>query len=511
MFVAYIEINVTTRQFIMRQLFRGKLSPIGVAILTAEIVLLSGCGNGSSGKSSFWRMPTNEETSESESDPWAEDEELFYDDSSRANSYSDRQHVLSPEENREKVSPGIADRSSNNNAFFSRNQDADSTSSDGMPTTATAAGDWGAISAYSEIAPRNFRGSGTYGVYLTSTQRFKLSGEYLAQNLDFHFNSGHHKKWVSQVAFGAEYQYLLDNDRFKSIELGTAYSHAFRTHHNISGSNGSLSFLGTTARLWNCAFLSVAAEYDWVEFDRKHRHDKSSNGFGGSVDFVQQFGKDFSLNLGAQFREPFNSYQGLVNWNHRFCGFNLDIGVFGNLTEGHDGVRDIRTVGLQLGIAFGPKAKNCGRCVEMSDTGRNCYARQYCDVSQWVSRPAVYVPVVLVIADPQNIPSKQCIGTPPTLTGTFIDVFFPADAMGPVTTQIAMAPAFSSPTPLTYSLVIDPATPLPPGASLTIDPATGVLTGVNPNIGATIHILITATNECGQSVVLNRNATFSST
>ncbi len=168
------------------------------------------------------------------------------------------------------------------------------------------------------------RGSGTYGVYLTPTERFKLSGEYLTQKLDFHLDSGSDKKWVSQVAFGAEYQYLLKDDFFKSIELGTAYSHAYKTHHNISGSNGSLSFLGTTARLWTCAFISVAAEYDWVEFERDYHHDSLSNGFGGSVDFVQRFGKDFSLNLGAEFREPFNSYQGVLNWNQRFCGFNLD-------------------------------------------------------------------------------------------------------------------------------------------------------------------------------------------
>ena len=375
-----------------------------------------------------------------------------------------------------------------------------------MPTSATAAGDWGAIAVFGEIAPRNFRGSSTYGVYLTPTQRFKLSGEYLTQNLDFHFSSGHHKKWVSQIAFGAEYQFLLNSDRFKSIEMGTAYSHAFRSYHNISGSNGSLSFLGTTARLWTCAFLSIAGEYDWVEFDRKHRHDKSSNGFGGSVDFVQQFGKDFSLNLGAQFREPFNSYQGLLNWNHRFSQCNLDIGVFGNLTEGHDGVRDIRTVGLQLGISFGPKPKTCGRSVEMSASGRNCYARQYCDVSQWVASPAVYVPIVLVIADEEKpSASRKCNGQFPTLTGAPLDILFFPNPMFPVDTSVA----FSSPLPLTYSLAIDPATPLLPGTSLTIDPMTGLLTATNIGISSTINIFITATNDCG-SVTLSTTAQFDS-
>jgi hypothetical protein len=74
----------------MRQLFRGKLSPVVIAILTAEILLLSGCNSGNSGKSSFWRMPINQENSEEgtgpEKDPWAEDEELTYDDAKESNS-----------------------------------------------------------------------------------------------------------------------------------------------------------------------------------------------------------------------------------------------------------------------------------------------------------------------------------------------------------------------------------------------------------------------------------------
>ena len=468
----------------MHRLFRGRLSPIGIAILTAEIALLSGCSSGAVTKLAFWRTPNKAETSEGET-PSAVDK-------SRYNSYLSRQHPLSPTEKPQKVAP----------------KQARIPTKAGMPTSATAAGDWGAIALLGEIAPRNFRGSTTYGVYFTPTQRFKISGEYLTQNLDFHFSSGHHKKWVSQAAVGAEYQYLLNNRCFKSIEMGTAYSHAFRTHHHISDSNASLSFLGTTARLWTCAFLSLAGEYDWVEFDRKHRHDKSSNGFGGSVDFVQQFGKDFSLNLGAQFREPFNSYQGLLNWNHRFSQCNLDIGVFGNLTEGHDGVRDIRTVGLQLGISFGPKPKTCGRSVEMSASGRNCYARQYCDVSQWVASPAVYVPIVLVIADEKKpSPSMNCNGQAPTLTGAPLDIFFsPIPPVNSVDTSVA----FASSLPLTYSLVIDPATPLPPGDTLTIDPTTGLLTATNLGTHATINISITATNACGASVTLVTTALFDS-
>jgi hypothetical protein len=369
------------------------------------------------------------------------------------------------------------------------------------PSNLSMSGEWGALAFLSEIAPRNYRGSATYGNYLAEKHRFKLSGEYLVQKIGFDFESSDRKKWISQLAFGGEYQYLIQSSVFQSLEFGTAYVHSF--HHElkwkslllgpaerrIAGANGSLSFIGTTLRLWNCAFLSAALDYDWVHFNRIFQNDKNSNGFGGSVGFVQRFAKDFSLNLDAEFRQPYNSYRGLLNWNHAFSSWNLDIGIFGNLTRGHDHIRNIGTVGIQVGITSGTKPKTCSWTTEMPSHQRNCYNREFCDIGQWVSTPAVYVPIVLAIAD-EKLPT--CDGKAPTSTN-------PGNFSAGIINPIEIPPVYiSSSLPVTYSMS-QSSQPLP-GNTLDFDPTTGVISasGIGGN-RQVITVTVTATNTCGST------------
>lgn len=153
-------------------------------------------------------------------------------------------------------------------------------------------GDYGAFSALGEVGERNFRGSGTYGVYLAPCHRLKVSGEYLAQRLRYHFENGDSKDWVSQYALGTEYQYLLPSSFFQSIDAGTSYSHAFNrklgTKHpepnqtlkrRIAGSDGGFGYLGSTVRLWQCAFFSADVNYDYVKYHRIYQDHKLANGW----------------------------------------------------------------------------------------------------------------------------------------------------------------------------------------------------------------------------------------
>lgn len=359
-------------------------------------------------------------------------------------------------------------------------------------------GDYGAFAAFGELGYKNFRGSGTYGVYFTPHQRFKVSGEWLTQDLKYHFLSGQHHKWVSQYAIGAEYQYLFCNRVFQSIEAGSAYVHAFDyklskkqiapstlLSRRIAGSDGALSFLGTTLKLWKCATLAASADYDWVQYHRIHESNKLANGFGGSVNFVQQFARDFSLSLLAEFREPYNSYRGVINWNRLFSRWGINLGIFGNITDGKKGVPDIKTIGAQLGLSFGGKGNKCLPCSEKQKNG--CHSRSYCDASAWASTPAVYVPVVLSIADQALV--VTC--SPPTSTtipdaGQFPESFFYYD----------VSVFFSSTLPLTYSQV-----GLPPGDvvdPLVLDPVTGVISGTTSTFGV-YDVTITATSSCGST------------
>jgi hypothetical protein len=366
----------------------------------------------------------------------------------------------------------------------------------------TAAGEWGAIGAFGEIGPRNVRGSATYGVYFTPSSRFKVSGEYLHQQLDFHFHSGQEKKWVSQYAIGGEYQYLTKSSQVPSVEIGTAYNHAFShqlkskieptsSHkRRIAGSNSSLSFIGGTIKLWDCSSLALELDYDWVHLNRHYQHHKDISGFGGSVRFTQLFAKDFSFNLDAELRQPFSSYQGALSWNPVFSSIQMNCGVFGNLTYGNRGIRTIRTVGFQLGFAFGPQVKGCGRSPALSNHGSECYSRQYCSLTQWVSTPAVYVPVVLTAKD-EKITAINVNGC--DISSTNPGTQFLSNGNN----NLTLPPTYiHSSLPVTYSFTQNG----DPGAGnlLAFDTVTGVLTAFYGNdTNAVVTVTITATSACG--------------
>jgi hypothetical protein len=361
--------------------------------------------------------------------------------------------------------------------------------------------DTSAVSFMGEAGARNFRGSGTYGAFFSPCQRFKISAEYLRQHLKYHFFSEHKRKWVSQYATGFDYEYILPRSLFQSIELGGAYSHAFHHHigsttvtspggiikklRRIAGSDAGFGHLGTTVDLWKCAFLSAYANYDYVKYHRHFEHHHMATGWGGSASFVQQFAENYALTLDAEFRKPFHFYQATLDWNPIFTNWEFNVGVYGNYTDGRRGLPDVFAAGLQLGFAIGPKTRNCCRAQPKDTPAQDCYIRQYCDISEWVSTPAVYMPVVLAVADKKiesicNAPvtSEPILPNPMVITDFHN---FP----------IPTAPFFQSPGPLTFS-----ASGLPPQAI--IDPATGVITILALFQGSP-NVTVTATSSCSSS------------
>lgn len=306
------------------------------------------------------------------------------------------------------ISNTSSDPSRTTAAYKKHNTEASETTS---IKAGTCDGDYGALATAGEIAYKNYRGSGTYGVYFTNHHRFKVTGEWLTQKLTYHFNPGRAKEWVSQYALGGEYQYLIGNKIVHSINLGSGYVHSYgqnlpRKHifnkvisRHIANSDGALSFLGTTVRLWNCARLSINANYDWVKYHQKYNSGKLANGFGGSLFFVQPFATDFTFELSAEFRKPFNSYQGSLNWKRFFSRWGIDLGIFGNITDGREGLPDIKTVGLQLGFSFGGKGCKNPPFDDKKTEQTDSFSRAYCNVSDWALRPAVYVPIVLTLED----------------------------------------------------------------------------------------------------------------
>jgi hypothetical protein len=356
---------------------------------------------------------------------------------------------------------------------------------------------------YGEAGVNNFRAGATGGFNLAPCHRLKISGEYLTQDLRYSFPEHHKHKWVSQYALGVEYEWLFKESSIRTLHFGTAYEHAFNrsfsmhqqgvsnpVKQRIAGSDGVLSFAGTTFSLWRCASLFVDVNFDFVKFHEHFHHHSVDKGWGTSLLFVQQLPKDFSFDLGSAFRYPFNDYSAALRWSHLFKSCGLNIGVFSHFTDGKHGVRHILTGGLQLGLSFGGTRTMCCRT---NDEMRSCEAKQFCSLANWVMTPAVNVPIVLTKADSQvvAVAQKPCC--------TIQSKPMPTIDNGPSFTLDA-SPYFSSSCPITYSLTYT-GNPQPPGTTITIDPNTGIITG-GPAIDGTgqgIFITVTGTVNCAQT------------
>lgn len=361
-----------------------------------------------------------------------------------------------------------------------------------------------AFSFLGEVGNKNFRGNATYGASIGSCQRLKLSGEYLLQDLNYRFFTTHKRAWVSQVGVGGTYEYLFKRTAFQSVDANFSYSHAFNRHlgskavfidgqnftinRRVAGSDAFLSHLGTTLSLWHCAFLSLYGNYDHVTYHRQFRQESHVEGFGGSAEFTQQFAKEFNLALTAQWRKPFNFFQAVLNWNRLYDCWGITCGLYGSYTKGKEHLPNVAMAGIQLGFTFGGKKANCCcRTFEncCSSSSENCYDRLFCNLANWVSKPAIYSPVVLAISDPQAVALASAC-TPPTSIPIPNQIF-----NGGPPYSFDASPFFNgNGSPLTFS-----ATGLPVGSS--IDPITGVISG-NSNV-ASSTATITATSPCGST------------
>lgn len=358
-------------------------------------------------------------------------------------------------------------------------------------------GDFGAVAFMGEFGERNIRASGTYGRYFTSCQRFKITGEYLTQHLKYDFKDHDERKWVMQHAIGGEYQILLYDCWVQRIDLGASYSHAcsHKLHskpiggarwlkRHIAGSDGGYGFIGTTSKLWCGAQLSLKGDYDYVKFHRKYESDKTINGVGLSTQFTQQFATNYALTLKADFRRVFNFYEASLNYHGLLNDCGINCGLFGNYTDGRNGIPDVATCGIALNFHWDA----CGRSCCSTDTCcGDCYASP-CDPCSWVSTPAVYMPVVLAIRDQKTITIVEPSPCTPPTSSSIGRQFFPSGL--PVFFDTSSF--FTSTLPLTYS-----ATNLPQG--LSIDPTTGIISGTPQQVFGVFDVTVTATSTCGST------------
>ncbi len=347
-----------------------------------------------------------------------------------------------------------------------------------------------AVSFLTEGGRRNFRFNGTLGVFFNSSNRFKISGEYLQQKLKYRFSPGSAKRWVRQFATGATLQHDFCHPIIQSGEISGYCSYApsrhlsretcgdFRYLRRIAGSTSYGFDLGSTLSLWKNASLSLEAGYDKVIYHTRFHSRKHVEGFGGSFGFQQQFLEHFGLNVRAEFKRPYNYYRAAIRWCNP-CWKGLNVGIFGSYTRGKSKLPNNAMAGVELNYAF----SNFSQSASLRNP---CYeTSSYCSplLASWVSSPAIYVPQVLAISEEKRmqIPTKFPTSTP------IPDAVF--SESGPFSFSVASYFDSNGGGPLIFS-----AEGLPPGS--TIDPATGVITGVGI-AGAPFTVTVTTQNDFG--------------
>lgn len=353
------------------------------------------------------------------------------------------------------------------------------------------------VSFLGEIGKYNYRINGTIGSQLDFHQRVKFSFEYLRQRLAYRFSTGTHNQWVLQGAFGAAYQYQIEDYWLTSMEFSAYYSFA-PSHHlhriqfsddtltvfrNIAGSDAFGLKIGGSMEPWCLANLTVAVDYDNVKYRKKYSHEHYVAGLGGVVELNQCLPYGFNFDAVAEIRRPFNYYRALLNWTTAMkCGF-AGIGVFGSHTEGKRyHLPNNTTAGIEISYSFG----NPSVCTDLycSDTyNENCmYGYNECGdlnpcLTAWVRQPAVYMPQVLAVPD-------ELIHAAPIENNEIPDLTVPLEEKA-YAYNVALFFRSTTQYPITFS-----AQGLPPASK--IDPATGIISGTNLKNGEEYFITVTA-------------------
>lgn len=357
------------------------------------------------------------------------------------------------------------------------------------------------FSALGEIGSKNYRGSGTLGLFFCEQHRFKLSSEFLGQKLHYKFGSGSTHHWVHQWALGGTYQYrcggfnLWDGcQSFDGIQLHAIYSRAHGHHlRPVTCRNDSITVFrhidagrsyviegGAILTPWHCAELIISLGYDHTHYHCEFHHKKALSGLAGSVEFAQYLCCDIVFNLQAEFRRPYNYIEALLGWNRACrCG-EIYCGIFGSHTFGKCELPSSSAVGGELRYTFGVDScwKSWSGCCD--DT--NCLCVNEC-LSDWLARPAVYMPEVLAIGETHI--KKDCF--PPT-AGEIANfsTFVPGDFTYDVSS------AFNG----QGKKIVYSQTGIPSDVG-GIDPTTGIIIIRNYCLDKIFEVTITGTTVCG--------------
>lgn len=364
-----------------------------------------------------------------------------------------------------------------------------------------------AYSVAGEAGPKNYRIGATYGWQIAEDQRFKMSADYLWQNITYSFFSGNTDQWVQQYSFGAAFQYdFLGYNFAPQLDLNGYYAHAtsknlssvtgifinslgvptvYVDQRRIAGSSDTGLAPGLSAMFWDGGRIGFYINYDRADYNTENitSNDHDAHGVGGSIWLTQTFAENIDLNLSAGVRKPFDLYSANLSYNHvQFYG-DWRLGLFGDYVNGKYSLPNTWNVGLSADYMLDTRCPLPARTLKGDFKGESVPVAD--NLLAWTSTPAVYLPQVLAIADGKTTFPGCPDGAVPTFIGTIPD-------LTSNTGSFSVASFFTG-NNLIYA--VSTTTPLAVGDTISINSA-GVITYSFTN-NPPYDVIVTATNRCG--------------
>lgn len=291
-----------------------------------------------------------------------------------------------------------------------------------------------------DLGSKEYRINGTWGHDVSDAYRFKLTGEYLAQKLDFDFASGTQSKFVGQTAIGLVNQFFIGQKYVRALYLNPTYSKAqskdlgkkyfdqaadgsynYLDYMRIAGGEDRSLSAGVDLLPFQSTLLALELNYDSIKYDTQYNTDSDdTSGLGATAKVQQLFNKYLKLEVLASSRKPYTNYKAELNWlavtdpNYR-----IELGLTGERIIGNtdDDTADDTRFGLNVNYKWGSESfdQHEGYAFQTEN------ARE--DLVSFTAIPAVHMEKVLAVKDEKIVKVEVPAFNSITLQYTFgIDV-----------------------------------------------------------------------------------------
>lgn len=277
-----------------------------------------------------------------------------------------------------------------------------------------------AFSIAGEAGSNDARVGASLGWNIGENQRFKVTAEYLWQKINYGFFSGNDNYWAQQGAVGTSYQYdLVDVSFFPQLGFDAYVSHApsknfglefgtivnsqgvaqnFTNNRRATGSNGFAIGPVMTVTPWQGGKITGEVNYENVGYDNDFPVNQNARGFGTTIELNQAINQHIEMGLSAAIRQPFNNFTANINWIDVPYYKTLVLGLFGNYAYGKHTLPDTYNIGISANFIL--DQREIVEPVNLKDE-TSTHKTIYDNLLFWTATPAVYMPVVMSVADEQ--------------------------------------------------------------------------------------------------------------